>query len=424
MGIISVEKSERLNGAVQISGSKNAGLPLLAATLLTDEPCLLIGLPDLKDVDVMCRLLEGFGAKVKKNRERAQISVHAKTIKSNIAQTDLVKAMRASIVAMGPLVARTGSAGVPLPGGCAIGDRPIDLHMKGFRSLGAYVDLKDEGPEGGYARAEAGRLKGAEMYLDFASVGATENIMMAAALAEGTTIIENSAQEPEIVDLANFLNKMGAKIRGAGTDVIRIEGVEKLHGAEHAVIPDRIEAGTFMIAAAITGGSILVENMLPDHVVPVIAKLRETGVYVREAFGGLHVDATRGMLNATDIKTLPYPGFPTDVQPQFMAFLATVEGPSTVIETVFENRFMHIDELNRMGAGISEDGRRASLPGGALLKGADVRATDIRAGAALVLAGLAADGRTNISDIHHIDRGYENLVGKLENLGARIRRSD
>ncbi|MCL2110750.1 MAG: UDP-N-acetylglucosamine 1-carboxyvinyltransferase [Clostridiales bacterium] len=424
MGVINVEKSGRLEGVVQIGGSKNAVLPLLASTLLTDEPCVLGGVPALKDVDIMCRLLECFGAEVTEDRLAAQIRIHAKNIKTNIAPPDLVKAMRASIVAMGPLVARTGSVGVSLPGGCAIGERPIDLHIKGFRSLGAFVECEESEDGGGFVKAEAGRLVGAEIYLDFASVGATENIMMAAVLADGTTIIENPAQEPEIVDLANFLNKMGAKIRGAGTDVIRIEGVEKLHGAEHTVIPDRIEAATFMLAAAITGSNILVDNMLPNHVVPVIAKLRETGVYVREAFGGIEVDATRGMLKATDIKTLPYPGFPTDVQPQFMAFLTVVEGRSNIIETVFENRFMHIGELNKMNAGIVDNGRHALVPGGASLKGAKVRATDLRAGAALILAGLAAEGLTTVSDIYHVDRGYEGLTEKLSKLGARIRRSE
>ena len=424
MAVINVEKTERLEGVVQVSGSKNAVLPLLAATLLTEEPCVLGGVPDLKDVDVMCRLLEHFGAEITEDRKAAQIQVHAKRISTTVAPPDLVKAMRASVVAMGPLIARTGCAGVPLPGGCAIGDRPIDLHIKGFRSLGVHVDIErgDSGED--FVSADARGIKGAEMYLDFASVGATENIMMAAVLADGMTIIENAAQEPEIVDLANFLNKMGAKIRGAGTDTIRIEGVEKLHGAEHAVIPDRIEAGTFMIAAAITGGSVLIENMLPNHVVPVIAKLRETGVYVREEFGGLQVDATRGLLHSTDIKTLPYPGFPTDIQPQFMAYLATVEGASTVIETVFENRFMHIKELNKMDAGIEADGRFASIKGNAALKGASVRATDLRAGAALILAGLAAKGRTVVSDIFHIDRGYEDLTGKLAKLGAKVWRSE
>ena len=421
MAVIYVEKTERLEGVVQVSGSKNAVLPLLAATLLTDEPCLLVDVPDLKDVEVMCQLLRHFGAEVEEDHEAAQIRVHTKDISVNVAPADLVQAMRASVVAMGPLIARTGDVTVPLPGGCAIGDRPIDLHIKGFRSLGVDVQIDYEKE---IVIAKAGRLKGAELYLDFASVGATENIMMAATLAEGTTIIENAAQEPEIVDLANFLNKMGAKIRGAGTDTIRVEGVAKLHGAEHTVIPDRIEAGTFMIAAAITRGKVLIDSMLPNHVVPIIAKLRETGVYVREEFEGLQVDGTRGFLQSTDIKTIPYPGFPTDIQPQFMAYLTTVEGNSTVIETVFENRFMHIKELNKMNAGIEADGRCASLPGGAALKGASVRATDLRAGAALILAGLAADGRTEISDIHHIDRGYEDLIGKLAKLGAKVWRSE
>jgi len=424
MAVINVEKSERLEGVVQISGSKNAVLPLLAATLLTEEPCVLAGVPDLKDVEVMCQLLSHFGAEVDSDTETAQIRVCAKEITTNVAPPDLMKAMRASVVAMGPLIARTGGAGALLPGGCAIGKRPIDLHEKGFRSLGVHVNQEKRDDDEVFVSAEAGLLKGAEIYLDFASVGATENIMMAAVLAEGTTIIENSAQEPEIVDLANFLNKMGARIRGAGTDTIRIEGVVRLHGADHAVIPDRIEAATYMIAAAITGGSVLIENMLPNHVVPVIAKLRETGVYVREEFNGLHVDATRGLLHSTDIKTLPYPGFPTDAQPQFMAYLATVEGPSTVIETVFENRFMHIEELNRMNARIDAEGRFASLPGSAALKGAHVCATDLRAGAALILAGLAAEGCTVVSDIHHIERGYEDMTGKLARLGAKVWRSE
>ena len=420
MAVINVEKSERLSGEVHISGSKNAVLPLLAATLLTDEPCVLLGVPDLKDVEVMCRLLKGFGAKIGVDFKSGRISIQTRTITSNNADPDLVKMMRASVLAMGPLISRTGGAGVPLPGGCAIGDRPIDLHIKGFKALGANVEVMKSDTNGGFVKAEACKLKGDDIYLDFASVGATENIMMAAALAEGTTIIENSAQEPEIVDLANFLNKMGARIRGAGTDTIRVEGVEKLHGAEHVVIPDRIEAGTFMIAAAITGSLILVDNMLPNHVTPIIAKLRETGVTIREASEGLEVDATRAKLRATDIKTLPYPGFPTDIQPQFMALLSTVEGHSEVIETVFENRFMHIEQLNKMNAGITEKGRSASIPGGAVLKGAEVRATDLRAGAALVLAGLAAKGRTTVSDIYHIERGYDNLAGKLAAIGAEV----
>jgi UDP-N-acetylglucosamine 1-carboxyvinyltransferase len=417
---IVLQQSDHLSGTVVVGGSKNAALPLLAATLLTEDPCVLDDVPALKDVEVMCRLLRSFGADVAEDRENHQIRVNAGTILTNDAPPDLVKAMRASIVAMGPLLARTGRAGVPLPGGCAIGDRPIDLHVKGFIALGANVEMFEDQCGDGRVEASAETLRGAEMYLDFASVGATENIMMAAALAQGVTIIENPAQEPEIVDLANFLNKMGARIKGAGTDMIKIEGVERLHGAEHSVIPDRIEAGTFMIAAAITRGNIFVENMLSNHVIPVIAKLRECGVKVTEEDAGLRVDGTGGAFRATDIKTLPYPGFPTDIQPQFMAFLATAPGPSNIIETVFENRFMHIAELNRMRAGIMEDGRRAVVRGGAHLTGASVRATDLRAGAALVLAGLAAKGETVISDVYHIDRGYEDFVGKLARLGAKI----
>jgi UDP-N-acetylglucosamine 1-carboxyvinyltransferase len=407
---------------VSTGGSKNAVLPLLAATLLTDETCVLDGVPDLKDVEVMCRLLRSFGAEVEQDAAGRRIAVTAGRIATCEAPPDLAKAMRASVVAMGPLLARCGEATIPLPGGCAIGDRPIDLHVKGFLALGADVEILTDESGAGCVRATAGRPAGTEMYLDFASVGATENIMMAAVLTPGTTVIENPAQEPEIVDLANFLNKMGARIRGAGTDAIRIEGVQALHGAEHSVIPDRIEAATFMLAAAITRGDVLVENMLPNHVVPVIAKLRECGVRIREEDAGLRVDGTAGGFRATDIKTLPYPGFPTDIQPQFMAFLATANGPSNIVETVFENRFLHIEELNRMGAGILAEGRRAIVRGGAHLHGAAVRATDLRAGAALVLAGLVADGETTVADVYHIDRGYEDLVGKLEGLGADIRR--
>jgi len=408
---------------VAIGGSKNAVLPLLAATLLTEEPCVLDGVPALKDVEVMCRLLRSFGAEVTEEPEAHRITVRTAVIRTSEAPQDLVRAMRASVVAMGPLLARTGFARVPLPGGCAIGDRPINLHEKGFAALGAEVRTVRE-EDGVCVEASADRLAGAEMYLDFASVGATENIMMAAALAQGTTIIENPAQEPEIVDLANFLNKMGARIKGAGTDVIKIEGVDCLRGAEHCVIPDRIEAATYMLAAAITHGNVLVDNMLPNHVTPVIAKLRESGVRIREEESGLRVDGGAKNFLATDIKTLPYPGFPTDVQPQFMAFLTIADGASTIMETVFENRFMHIEQLNLMGAGITEEGRRAFLPGGARLHGACVRATDLRCGAALVLAGLAAKGETVVSDVYHIERGYEDLAGKLSGLGAQIRREE
>jgi UDP-N-acetylglucosamine 1-carboxyvinyltransferase len=332
---------------------------------------------------------------------------------------DLVREMRASVFTMGPLLARAGKVIMPMPGGCTIGKRPIDLHLKGFRALGAEVVMDDEnervivsaGPDG---------LTGEAIYLDFPSVGATENILMAATLARGTTIIENAAKEPEIIDLANLLNKMGAKIKYAGTDMIRIDGVEKLSGCIHEVIPDRIETGTFMLAAAITRGDILIRNALPGHVRPIIAKLKECNVGVEVLPEGIYVDARDRDLIATNIKTLPYPGFPTDIQSPFMAFLTTVKGQSIVRETVFENRFMHIVELNRMGADISTDHREAVVPGGRKLKGARVRATDLRAGAAMVLAGLVATGMTEVSEIYHIERGYENFVGKFKGLGADI----
>lgn len=421
---IVVEGGISLAGKVGISGSKNAVLPLLAATVLTDAPCLVSSVPGLKDVEVMSEILRNLGSEVHFDAEAGEIRTLATDIATSEAPAHLVKSMRASVVCMGPMLARTGAASFPLPGGCAIGERPIDLHIKGFMALGADIEVKSDDSGDGFVEARCKKLKGAEVYLDFASVGATQNIMMAASLAEGFTIIENAAQEPEVVDLANFLRKMGARIKGAGTDVIKIKGVEKLHGAEHHVIPDRIEAGTYMLAAAISRGNVLIDNMVPDHVVPITAKLRETGVRISEENGGVRVKADEALLRMTDIKTLPYPGFPTDIQPQFMAFLSTVNGPSAVIETVFENRFMHVAELNKMNANIIDDGRRAIVKGNAKLKGAKVRATDLRAGAALVIAGLAAEGTTEVSDIYHIDRGYEDIVGKLRSLGASIERID
>ena len=309
---------------------------------------------------------------------------------------------------------------IQFPGGCAIGDRPVELHFKGLRALGANIDISPEGT----VTADCDKLIGTDIYLDFPSVGATENIVMAASLAQGTTLIENAAQEPEIVDLCNFLNKMGAKIKGAGTDRIKVEGVERFHGANHVVIPDRIEAGTFMIAAAITRGTILVKNMLQDHVKPIIAKLRECGVSIYEVDEGIIVKADERELISTDIKTLPYPGFPTDMQSPFMSLLLTVEGRSAVIETVFENRYMHVKELKKMGAGISVEDRCAIIEGKANLKGAKVEATDLRAGAAVVLAGLVADGVTEVSEIYHIERGYENFAEKLTALGGIIKKVD
>lgn len=417
-----VKNSEPLVGEVTISGSKNAVLPIMAAALLTDEVCNIMDVPKLRDVDVMCNILGRSGANVREDYKNNQVFIEAREITENEAPYALVKRMRASVLLMGPFLARTGKAKMPLPGGCAIGARPIDLHLKGFAALGAKIV---EEKEKGYVEAIAeDGLTGCNLYLDFPSVGATENIMMAAVLAKGTTIIENVAEEPEIVDLANFLNKMGARIKGAGTDTIKIEGVEKLSGARHSVIPDRIETGTFMVAAAITRGNLLIKNALPDHVKPIIAKLKECGVVVEDGFDGLRVRGDLNPLVATDIKTLPYPGFPTDMQSIFMAFLATTEGRSSIIETVFENRFMHVAELERMGARIETEDRKAIVTGPTKLVGAKVLATDLRAGAAVVLAGLVASGETEVSEIYHIERGYENFIEKFRSLGARIDRME
>lgn len=411
-----VQKCEPLNGEVVISGAKNAVLPLMAAAILAEEKCVIRDVPALRDVEVMKEILKSLGSEIKE-LEESILEINTSEIKKCEADFDLVSKMRASFLVMGPLLARVGKAKVHLPGGCTIGARPIDLHLKGFEALGAEIIVKDN-----YVEAIAGEngLKGTSIYLDFPSVGATENIMTAAVLAQGTTYIENAAEEPEIVDLANFLNKMGARIKGAGTDTIKIEGVDHLHGAQHTVIPDRIETGTFMLAAAITHGQILLRNVVPDHVKPITAKLRECGVRVEMADEGMYVIADNPNLVATDLKTLPYPGFPTDIQSPFMAFLTTVEGASTVIETVFENRFMHVAELNRMGANIKTEGNRAMIQGGKKLEGAQVIATDLRAGAALVLAGLVAQGTTEISEIYHIERGYEKFTEKFKALGANI----
>jgi UDP-N-acetylglucosamine 1-carboxyvinyltransferase len=410
-----------LSGNITVSGSKNAVLPLLAATLLCEEECVINDAPDLKDVEIMCAILGSFGAEVSFDKDAKVVRVKAANIITNEAEAELMSKMRASIVTMGPILARTGSARFPLPGGCAIGDRPIDLHLKGFVAMGAEVETSENECKEGFVVARAECLSGGDIYLDTPSVGATQNIMLAAALAKGVVIIENAAQEPEVVDLANFLRKMGAKIKGAGTDIIKIEGVEKLHGAVHAVIPDRIEAGTFMVAAAITRGDITIENALSQHVKPIIAKLRETGASVIIDGETIRVRADKGALRSTDIKTLPYPGFPTDMQPQFMAYLTTTFGPSAILETVFENRFMHIAELKKMRADIiQKEERRAIVSGGSSLRGADVRATDLRAGAALILAGLAAEGETRVSDIYHIERGYCEVCEKLRLVGAEI----
>lgn len=414
-----VKGGNRLVGAVKTSGAKNAVLPIIAASILGTTPSHLDEVPMLEDVHTISEVLKCLGLAVKCSPEKNVLDIDSTSITSYEAPYELVRTMRASFLVMGPLLARIGKARISMPGGCAIGARPIDIHLKGFEALGVKIEQGH-----GYIEASAPEgLKGTSIYFDFPSVGATENIMMAASLAEGTTILENVAEEPEIVDLANYLNKMGAKIRGAGTDTIRIEGVDKLHGADYTIIPDRIEAGTYMIAAAMTGGDVVVENVLPEHQKPLIAKLREAGAVVEEDIDKVRVIG-KNPLKAVSIKTLPYPGFPTDMQAQMMAMMVIAEGRSKVTETVFENRFMHVVELNRMGAQISTEGRSAVIDGPCKLTGCDVRATDLRAGAAMILAGLVAEGTTRIGDLHHIDRGYENIVAKLKKLGADIERVD
>lgn len=411
-----VRGGKRLTGSVKVSGAKNSVLPIIAASLLGEEGVSIItDAPPLDDVLTIYKVLESLGAEVTYQNE--VITVNATNLTSCEAPEEWVTKMRASFLVMGPLLTRMGYTKISLPGGCAIGTRPIDQHLKGFEAMGAEISLGK-----GYIEAKSnGRLRGAKIYLDVASVGATENIMMAAVLAEGTTILENAAKEPEIVDLANYLNGMGAKVRGAGTGIIRIEGVDKLHGIQHAVIPDRIEAGTYMVAAAITGGDVYVEGAISDHLGPVISKMEEMGVKIIPDENGVRVIAD-GPLKSVDIKTLPYPGFPTDMQSQMMALLLKSEGTSVVTETVFENRFMHVDEFNLMNADIKVEGRSSIIKGGAKLTGAKVTATDLRAGAALILAGLIADGTTEVGGVHHIDRGYVHLAEKLNGLGADIYR--
>lgn len=415
-----IHGGHELHGRVKISGAKNAVLPIIAATLLAqDKPCVLDEVPYLNDVCTIAEVLRQLGAKVDFNRQQHTLFVDSTVLKTVDAPYDLVRKMRASFVIMGPLLARYGKAKISMPGGCAIGTRPIDLHLKGFEALGAEIEIGH-----GFISATAPNgLKGTSIYLDFPSVGATENIIMAACMAEGQTILENAAQEPEIIDLANFLNIMGAKIRGAGTNVIKITGVPKLIGHNYTIIPDRIEAGTYMVAVAMTGGDIYIENAISEHLKPVIAKLNEAGVKIEEDIDGISVSCNKRP-KAIDIKTLPYPGFPTDMQAQFMAMLTIADGTGLVTETVFENRFMHVDELKRMGACIKVDGRTSIVEGVPSLNGCQVKATDLRAGAAMVLAGLVANGETEVSYIHHIDRGYDNLVEKLCGLGADICRVD
>lgn len=406
-----------LHGHVRVSSAKNAVLPIIVATLLPDSPSTIIDAPHLEDVKTICSVIESLGGNILL-RDNAMI-FDTTTVDKTEASYELMSRMRASFLIMGPLLAKKRHSKIALPGGCMIGSRPIDLHLKAFEAMGAKVTVGN-----GYVEASVPEgLKGATIYLDFPSVGATENILMAAAVADGKTVIENAAEEPEIVDLVTFLNSMGANIKGAGTNVIRVEGVKHLYGASHTVIPDRIEAGTFIIAAAMAGGDVVVDNVLSEHLKPLLAKLGEAGVKVIKDIDSVRV-ISDGHIHSTDIKTLPYPGFPTDLQAQFMAMMTIGDGTSTVTETVFENRFMHVGELRRMGANIEVEGRKAIVHGVPFLQGAFVRATDLRAGAALVLAGLAAHGVTEVGDLRHIDRGYDHLVEKLRGLGADIIRVD
>lgn len=405
-----------IHGSVQISGSKNAVLPILAACLLTTEPCVIWNVPPLLDVRNMAALLRWLGAEVDFDEDAEKMTVRAEVIQPQEGLCEEAEKMRASFLAAGALLGRCGQARLPLPGGCQIGSRPIDLHLKGFQTMG--VRNKQEH---GMVELSAKHLKGSEIYLDFPSVGATENILLAAVLAKGTTTIQNAAAEPEICDLADFLRKMGAQVQGDGTDTIIINGVKELHGTVHKVIPDRIEAGTFMVAAAITGGDILLQEVKEEHLKPIIAKLAECNVKTEMTEDGLRV-YRRGKLHPIQLKTMPYPGFPTDMQAQFMSLMTMAKGTSVITETVFENRFLHTGELQRMGADIKTDGRCAVIEGVEALTGAKVRATDLRAGAALILSALAARGDTEIGDIYHIERGYHQIDEKLRQLGANIRR--
>lgn len=406
-----------LVGEVIISGAKNAALGILAASIMTDEDVLIENLPDVRDINVLLEAIDEIGADVDRI-DRHTVRINAKNIKEVSVDDEYIRKIRASYYFIGALLGKYKSAEVPLPGGCNIGSRPIDQHLKGFRALGAKIEV-----EKGAVVAHAIDLVGSHIYLDVVSVGATINIMMAATLAEGETIIENPAKEPHVVDVANFLNSMGANVKGAGTDVIRIKGVHKLHGTEYSIIPDQIEAGTFMCAAAITRGDVMVQNVIPKHLEAITAKLIELGCEVREFDEAVRV-VGRPKQKHTDIKTLPYPGFPTDMQPQMTVTLALAEGTSIVTESIFENRFKYVDELARMGSNVKVEGYTAIISGVKKLTGAQVNAPDLRAGAALVIAGLAAEGYTIVDEIGYIQRGYENFEKKLQGLGAVIEKVD
>ena len=416
-----IEGGARLNGEVIVSGAKNAALPILCAALLAETPLHLSSVASLKDIDTTFKLLDTMGVKV--TRDGAKASLDARDVTSFEATYEMVKTMRASILVLGPLLARFGSARVSLPGGCAIGSRPVDLHIKGLQAMGAAIHITH-----GYIQASTlhlpnRRLQGARYYMDMVTVTGTENLMMAASLAQGTTVLENAAKEPEVVDLAECLNKMGAKITGAGSDVITIIGVEKLNGTTHNIVCDRIEAGTYMVAAAMTGGKVKLLNARADLLDAVIEKLRDAGATVTSDADSITVEST-GKLKAVNIRTAPHPAFPTDMQAQFMALNSVAEGVSKVTETIFENRFMHVQEMQRLGADISIDGNTALVKGVDFLDGATVMATDLRASASLVLSGLVARGETVIERIYHLDRGYEFLEEKLTKLGAKVRRAN
>jgi UDP-N-acetylglucosamine 1-carboxyvinyltransferase len=414
MDRIAITGGRRLEGKVRVSGAKNAALPILASTILGGKNCVITNLPRVVDVVTLGRLLQMMGVTVQYENHRAVVT--GETLTSTEAPYDLVRTMRASVLVLGPLLARWGEATVSLPGGCAIGMRPVNLHLAGLAKLGAEVSI-----DHGYIKATAARLRGAHIYLDIPTVTGTENLMMAATLADGTTVIENAAKEPEIGDLASFLIKRGARIAGAGTDRITIEGVRELKGADHEVIPDRIEAGTYLAAGAITGGDVCVDRCIPKHLEAISLKLREAGALVTEEKESIRVQAPR-RLAGVDITTFAYPGFATDMQAQFMALMATASGTSVIAETVFESRFIHVPELRRMGADIKVEGHHAVVRGVDRLTGAPVMASDLRASAGLIVAGLAADGRTDISRVYHLDRGYERIEDKLRELGASIDR--
>ena len=416
MDKLQVAGGRTLEGEVRVSGAKNAALPILAATLLASEPVAIGNVPHLQDVTTMIELLGRMGATVTVD-ERMNIEVDASTVRQPVAPYDLVKTMRASILVLGPLLARFGQADVSLPGGCAIGARPVNIHVAGLQAMGAEISI-----ENGYIRARASRLRGARLVLDTVTVTGTENLMMAATLADGQTVIENAAREPEVIDLADCLNALGAKVRGAGTDTIVIDGVERLHGGSHRVLPDRIEAGTYLVAGAITSGRVHLKQVAPAHLDAVLAKLREAGATVTSGADWIELDMRGRRPRAVDLRTAPYPAFPTDMQAQFAALDTVADGVGTIIETIFENRFMHMLEMRRLGAEIRLEGNTAIIKGVPKLQAAPVMATDLRASASLVLAGLVAEGRTVIDRIYHIDRGYEAIEEKLSALGADIRR--